>query len=69
MSDVTDDKKNPRVTEARQHLHEARQAMYKAWETWLPKGYVENRRKVRKEFLLALRSMVDAAVERIDEKK
>jgi hypothetical protein len=60
------DKKEPNLEEARQHMREARQAMRKSVEAWLPAGYVENRRKARKEFLMAMRSVVNAAIDRTE---
>ena len=55
--------KNPNVEEARQHFKEAHKAMHKTLEAWLPAGYLENRRKIRKEMLLGLRKLLDAAIE------
>ena len=66
MEKDTEHEKNPHFEEARQHMKAAREAMHKAYENMLPPGLIENRRKVRKEFLLAMRSMLDAAIERVD---
>ncbi len=55
---------NPHVQEARQHMKEARAAMRRSWEALLPHGFVENRKEARKQTLLAMRSMIDAAIER-----
>lgn len=52
--------------EAREHLKAAREEMRKSYETLLPPGFVEHRRAARKEFLLAARSLIDAALKRID---
>ena len=57
--------RDPRFEEARQHLREARHAMRRSVEAWLPAGFVEHRRAARKEFLLAMRSLVDAAIDRV----
>ena len=54
--------KDPNVEAARQHFKEAHQAMRKTFEAWMPAGYLENRRKMRKEMLLGLRSLLDAAI-------
>jgi hypothetical protein len=35
----------------------------------LPPGMMEHRQKARKEMLLALRSILDASLEQMDEKK
>jgi hypothetical protein len=36
---------------------------------FLPPGFVEHRRKARKEMLLAWRSLIDSVIERMDEKQ
>ena len=62
------DEKNARMVEAREHMKEARKAMRKSFEALMPPGYFEHRRAARKEMLLAMRSMVDAAIQRIEKK-
>jgi hypothetical protein len=54
--------------ETRQHLKAAREEMRKSVETLLPPGYLEHRRAARREFLLAARSLIDAALKRMEEK-
>ncbi len=70
MSEQTAEKreKNPHYEEAHEHMNAARASMRKSIESLMPQGFVEHRRKARKEFLLAMRSMVDAAIERVDQK-
>jgi hypothetical protein len=58
--------KDPRFEEVRQHMKAAREAMHESYESILPPGFLESRRKARKEFLLAMRSMLDVAIERVD---
>ncbi len=58
--------KNPHVEEARQHMKAARQHMRASYESMFPPGYIESRQKARKEFLLAVRSFLDAAIEKVD---
>jgi hypothetical protein len=53
--------------EAREHARAARKAMRKSFEAIFPPEFVEERRTARKEMLLAFRSMLDAAIERVDE--
>jgi hypothetical protein len=53
--------------EAREHIHAAREEMWKSWEGVLPPGFIEHRRKARKEMLMAWRSMIDHALERLEE--
>jgi len=55
--------------EARQHFSAAREEMRKGLETLLPEGFLEHRKGARREMLLAWRSMLDAAIQRMDEKK
>jgi len=46
----------------------AREEMRKSMETILPPGFMEHRRTARKEMLMAFRSMIDAALEKTEEK-
>jgi hypothetical protein len=55
--------------EAREHLKMAHDEMRKSYETLLPPGFLEHRRAARKELLLAARSLIDAALKHVDEKK
>lgn len=57
---------DPNVREAREHIREARDEMRLAWESLLPPGWVEHRRAARREFLLAMRGYLNAAIDRID---
>jgi hypothetical protein len=54
--------------EALEHLKAARSEMRKSMETILPPGFLEHRRAARKEMLLAFRSLIDAALEKTEEK-
>ena len=53
--------------DVREHMRAARDEMRKSVEGMLPPGFVEHRRAARKEMLLAFRSMLDHAIERVDE--
>lgn len=55
--------------ETRQHYRNAHDEMRKSLETLLPEGFMEHRRAAHKEILLAWRSMLDSAIEHMDEKK
>jgi hypothetical protein len=55
--------------EVRQHVRTARQEMRESVKAFLPPQFWEHGRKARKEMLLAWRSMIDAALERLDEKE
>jgi hypothetical protein len=70
MAETNDNRreKDPRMVEAHEHLKAARQAMRKSFETLLPPGYLDHRRQARKEFLLAMRSLVDLAIDRVEKK-
>jgi hypothetical protein len=54
---------NPKVEEARAHMRAAHENMHQVFESLLPEGVRENRSAARKEFLLGLRSLLDAAIE------
>lgn len=54
--------------EARQHIHAAREEMRESIKGFLPPEFIEHRHKARKEMLLAFRSVLDAALERMDKK-
>ena len=54
--------------EAGQHFRAAREEMRKSVEMLLPEGFLEHRKGARREMLLAWRSMLDAAIQRMDEK-
>ncbi len=56
------------IDEAKEHARAARAEMRRSIEALMPKGFVEHRRAARKEMLLAMRSLIDAAVARIDER-
>ncbi len=67
MSENTHEKtKNPNIHEAREHFKAARKAMYKSVESILPPGVRENQRTARKEILMGMRKMVDAAIDRVE---
>lgn len=60
--------KNTNIGEARQHFKSAHKAMQESLESLLPVGYRENRRRVRKEILLGLKKLIDAALEKTEKK-
>ena len=54
--------------DVRQHARAAREEMRESVKAFLPAEFWEHSRKARKEMLLAWRSMIDAALERMDKK-
>ena len=54
--------------EALEHLKAAREEMRQSMETLLPPGFLEHRRAARKEMLKAARSVLDAALKKMEEK-
>lgn len=54
--------------EAREHMRAAREELRDSIRALMPPEFVEHRRKARREMLLAWRSFIDAALERIDKK-
>ena len=54
--------------EVRQHVQAAREELRESIKSFLPPEFLIHRRKARKEMLLAWRSVIDSALERIEEK-
>lgn len=54
--------------EVREHVRAAREEMRESIKAFLPPGFVEHRKNARREMLLAWRSLIDSALERMDEK-
>ena len=54
--------------DVREHMRAARDEMRESIKVFLPPEFIEHRRKARKEMLLAWRSVIDSALERIDKK-
>jgi hypothetical protein len=50
-------------------MRAAREEMRESIKSILPPGFIEHRKKARKEMLLAWRSLIDSAIERIDKKE
>lgn len=59
---------NPSLKEARQHFKTARQSMRDSFEELLPKSFIEKRRAARKEILLGLKNLLDAAINHVEKK-
>ena len=55
--------------EVRQHARAAREELRESIRAFLPPEFMAHRRKARKEMLLAWRSMIDAALERMEKKE
>ncbi len=54
--------------DAREHMRAARAEFRESIKALLPPEFVEHRRKARTEMLLAWRSTIDAALERLKDK-
>jgi len=54
--------------EAREHFRAARKEMREGIKTLFPEGFFEHRTSAQREMLLGWRSILDAAIERMDEK-
>ncbi len=52
--------------DVRQHARAAREEIRESMKAFLPPEFWEHSQKARKEMLLAWRSMIDAALERMD---
>ncbi len=55
-----------KVREAREHVKAAGHSLRMGWEELIPRGFIEHRRAARREMLLAMRSLLDAAIERVE---
>lgn len=55
--------------EVRQHVRAAREEMRESMKAFLPPGFVEHRKNARREMLLAWRSLIDSALERMDKEE
>jgi hypothetical protein len=65
---MDEQKPKTKVDEAWDHMHAAHENMHKVMESMIPEGMRENQREARKEFLLGLRSLLDAAIEHTENK-
>ena len=54
--------------DVRQHMRAAREEFRESIKGLLPPEFVEHRRRARREMLLAWRSMIDAALEKLQDK-
>jgi len=68
MADSAEDKEKvqSKYKEAREHMRAAHRAWHESMKMLLPEGFHEQRKTARKEFLLGLRTMIDAAIERME---
>ena len=51
--------------EAREHMRSARAEIRESYKSLFPPEFVEHRRAARKEALLAVRALIDSALERM----
>ena len=52
----------------RQHMRNARQEFRESFSAFFPPEFVQHQRRARREMLLAWRSFLDRAIQRIDER-
>lgn len=64
MAEETTQKERSEFVE---HLEAAREATKEQWASLIPRDFWRYRREAKREFLLAVRSVVDKAIERIEE--
>jgi hypothetical protein len=55
--------------DTRQHMRAARSEMRESYKSIFPPKFVEHRRAARREMLLALRSLIDHALDRMEAKE
>jgi hypothetical protein len=67
----TDQEKRHRVLPegTREHMREARAEMRDAFKSMVPPDFIKHRRAARREMLLAARSLIDYALERLESKE
>jgi hypothetical protein len=58
---------NETPEDVREHFREARKELKESMKAFLPPGFIEHRRNARREMLLAWRSLIDSALERMDQ--
>lgn len=69
MTETTHNPLKDKIPEdVRQHMRAAREELRESIKSLLPPEFVAHRRKARKEMLLAWRSVIDSALERIEAK-
>jgi hypothetical protein len=71
MAEKTSEKTNTKrifPEETREHMRAAREEFRESIRSLFPPEFVQHRRRARKEMLLAWRSAIDAALERIEAK-
>lgn len=54
--------------ETRAHLRAARREIRESCKALLPPEFVDHRREARREMLLAMRSLIDRSLERMEER-
>ena len=55
--------------EVREHAKAARDEMRKGFESLMPKEFVAHRKAARKEMLMAARTMLDKAIDKLEVKE
>ncbi len=65
---LDDDRDDAAQQDARQHMRNARREMQESFNAFFPPEFVQHQRQARREMLLAWRSMLDRAIQRIDDR-
>lgn len=64
---MTDENMQAERSSVREHLKAAGRAYKQQWKSLLPDKFWHYREEARREFLLAMRGVVDATIERLEE--
>jgi hypothetical protein len=64
-----EDRTQSETSEFGKHMKEAGRAAAKQWKSLIPPEFWEHGRIARREMLLAMRSLVDIAIEHLEEKE
>ncbi len=63
---MAEENKQERRSHFREHMRAAARAYKQQWKSLLPDNFWRYRAEARREFLLAMRGLVDATIERIE---
>ena len=66
---MAEEEKAKELPEFVEHMKAAAEATANQWKSLIPKEFWEHGREARRETLLAMRSLVDSAIERLEEKE
>ncbi|HEC23556.1 MAG TPA: hypothetical protein ENI95_11650 [Chloroflexi bacterium] len=63
---MTEENVQPEPSEFVEHMRAAGKSVVNQWKSLIPREFWQYGREARREFLLAMRSLVDSAIERLE---